>query len=227
MGATLILLEGKPGTGKSTAWEHIPHNEACIIKPNAKPLPFKGSKAKYNDQNKNVIVTNQITQLPSILKNISEKMKHVKYVLIDDFTHYFNARVMDKTFISRKSGNDAFAKWNEFGADVFASLTGTTETLREDLYIIINHHTEIKEDGTVGFKTSGKLLDNVIDAPSYFTYIFHTDILRSENGVEYRLLTNSDGMKEAKTPRGCFTDLYIPNDMKLIVDTIEKYEKGE
>lgn len=227
MGATLILLMGSPGTGKSTAWENIPYKEAFIITPNSKPLPFKGSKNKYNKENKNIHLTNQITDIPKILKGISKDLPHIKYVLVDDFTHYFNARVMDKTFIARKTGNDAFAKWNEFGADVFASLTGTTETLRDDLYIIINHHTEIKEDGTIGFKTSGKLLDNVIDAPSYFTYIFHTDVLRTENGVEYRLLTNSDGIKQAKTPRGCFEDLYIPNDMKLIIDTIERYEKGE
>ena len=51
-------------------------------------------------------------------------------------------------------------------------------------------------------------------------------MIESNGKMEYRFLTNSDGIKLAKTPRGCF-DKYIPNDYKLVLDTIDKYQKGE
>lgn len=221
--AKIILVQGMSGTGKSTSWENIPSEQAYIITPNAKPLPFRGSAKKYNESNKNIKVTNQLVDVPKILKAISDTLPNVKYVLIDDYTHFQNARMMDDSFMANKG----FDKWNAFGKDIFKTITGVTETLRDDLYIVYNSHVEQKDNGDVTFKSSGKLLDNTIDVVSYFTYVFHTDVQIKGDKVEYRFLTNSNGSKQAKTPKGCFTELYIPNDMKSVIDTIEAYESGE
>lgn len=223
MSATIILVQGLSSTGKSTSWENIPSDQAYIITPNAKPLPFRGSAKKYSEANKNIKVTNQLTDIPKVLKAISDSLPNVKYVLIDDFTHYQNARMMDDTFMQNKG----FEKWNAFGRDIFKSLTGVTETLRDDLYIVYNSHVELKDNGDVTFKSSGKLLDNTIDVVSYFTYVFHTDVQTKGDKIDYKFLTNNNGSKQAKTPKGCFSELYIPNDMKLAIDTIQAYEAGE
>ena len=223
MGARNILVEGPSGTGKSTAWENIPSDKAFIITPNAKPLPFRGSAKKYNTANKNILITNKLTDIPAVLLQIN-KQEHIKYVLIDDFTHYQNARMMQDAFISNKG----YEKWNIFGKDIFNSITGTTESLRDDLTIVYNSHVELNNDNQYVFKSSGKLLEGTIDPVSYFTYVLHTDIIsKSEGKVEYTFLTNSDGSKQAKTPRGCFKDLHIPNDIMSAINTIEEYEKGE
>lgn len=223
MGARNILVEGMSGSGKSTSWENIPHTESVIISPNSKPLPFKGSAKKYNKENKNLLVSNKLTDIPMYLKAISDRPE-IKYVLVDDFTHYQNARMMDGVFINNK----AFDKWNIFGKDVYNTITGTTETLRNDLTVVYNSHVELNNDGIYVMKSSGKLLDATIDPVSYFTYVLHTDIVKkSEDKVEYTFLTNSDGVKQAKTPRGCFNSLRVPNDMLAVIKTIEEYENGE
>jgi len=223
MSATMILVQGISGSGKSTSWENIPHEEAYIITPNSKPLPFRGSAKKYNETNKNIKVTNQFTDVPKILKAISDSLPNVKYVLIDDYTHFQNARMMSDSFVANKG----FDKWNIFGKDIFNTLTGVTETLRDDLFIVYNSHVEQKENGDVSFKSSGKLLENTIDPVSYFTYVFHTDVQTKADKVEYRFLTNNNGSKQAKTPKGMYSELYIPNDMMEVIKTIKAYNEGE
>lgn len=223
MGARNILVQGPSGTGKSTSWENIPHTEAYIITPNAKQLPFRGSAKKYNAENKNIHITNKLTDIPALLKGISEKMPHIKYILLEDYTHYQNARMMDDAFMANKG----FDKWNTFGKDIYRTITGTTEGLRSDLTIVYNSHVEQKENGDVNFKSSGKLLDNTIDVVSYFTYVLHTDVLVKGDTVEYRFLTNTNGSKQAKTPRGCFDSLYVPNDVMSVIAAIDKYENAE
>ena len=226
--ARAILVEGMSGTGKSTAWRNIPSTEAIILTPNGKRLPFQGATAKYTPFDPttgkgNVITTPNLVDISVYLKNISAGAPHIKYVLIDDFTHYFNARIMSKAFIA----DNGFAKWNKFGADVFGAFLEILPLLREDLTVVVNHHTSRNDEGRHTFKSSGKLLENTIDPVSYFTYVFHTQVLRKDTTVDYMFITNDDGIHEAKTPMGCFEDLYIDNDMYAALQQIEKYELGE
>lgn len=224
MPAKLILVEGLSGTGKSTAWETMDPATTIVITPSAKDLPFEGGSSKYT-VGKNRIVTNQLTQLPAVLKKINDEAKHIKHVLIEDFTHFFNARLMDKGFIARKLGNDAFAKWNELAADTLPIITGNAESFRDDLFIVFNAHVESNDEGIIALKTPGKLLEKSIDIVSYFTYVLQTVMTKSDTGVKYQFLTNHDGTREAKTPKGMFKDLYIPNDINLVIEAIKKYQK--
>ena len=99
--------------------------------------------------------------------------------------------------------------------------------LREDLTIVFNHHTSLNDMGEYTFKSSGKLLENTIDPVSYFTYVFHTRVFKKDSGIEYKFQTNRDGIYEAKTPRGCFDELFIDNDIYAAIQQIEKYELGQ
>ena len=224
--ARAILVEGLSGTGKSTSWRNIPSEQAIVITPNGKRLPFAGAVKNYTPFDAstgkgNVITTANLNDIAVQLRGINSA-PHIKYVLIDDYTHYFNARIMSKSFIN----DTGFAKWNKFGADVFGSFLELLPTLREDLTIVVMHHVSRDETGRYTFKTSGKLLDNTIDPVSYFTYVLHTLVVRRDNLIEYNFITNDDGLHEAKTPMGCFPDLYIPNDIYEVIKQIEKYELG-
>jgi len=225
--ARAILVEGRSGTGKSTAWRNIPAEQAIVITPNGKRLPFQGAVSKYTPFDPatgkgNVITTPNLNDIAGYIKGINSAA-HIKFVLIDDFSHYFSARIMSKSFIA----DTGFAKWNKFGADVFGAFLELLPSLREDLTVVVNHHTTQDALGRYTFKSSGKLLESTIDPVSYFTYVFHTDVLRKDTTVEYMFITNDDGVHEAKTPMGCFPDLYVPNDIFECIKVIEKYEKGE
>ncbi len=227
MAATLILLEGQSGTGKSTSWETMDELKSYVITPNSKPLAFEGGRTRYCKENKNISYGVDLMTIAPLLKTINEKAPHIKYIFLEDFTHHFNKRVMDKGFISKKVGGEAFAKWNELASDIMNNIITTAEGMRDDVYVIVAAHTQINENGMEVLKTPGKLLDQSIDIPSYFTYIFHTNVIMKDgNNREYRFLTNSDGVHQAKTSKGCFKELYIPNDMKLVIDTIDKYQSA-
>ena len=71
------------------------------------------------------------------------------------------------------------------------------------------------------------MLDNQVKIPSYATYMFHALIRDGEDGPEYVFQTNSAEGREAKSPMGCFKDLYVENDLKMILDTIEEYENSD
>lgn len=130
--------------------------------------------------------------------------------------------------MAQNTGGATFARWNVFGADVFNSFWSKADNMREDLTIIVNHHTTIKDDGTLGFKTSGKLLDNEVDCPSQVEYIFHTRVMEGNDGkMAYKYQTNSDGVHEAKTPMGMFDEQFIDNDIFAAIQVIDAYENGE
>lgn len=225
MPATQILVIGDQGTGKSSAWASMNPEETLIITPNAKPFPWEGSAKQYVI-GKNRVQTKELSAIPALLEKINKERLNVKTVLVDDLTHFFNARTTSPAFVARRLGNDAYAKWGELANDV-ARCIDLGETFRDDLTIVYNGHTEMNDEGLVAMLTPGKLLDRDIKVPSYFTYVFHSLVVKNEKDIEYKFLTNKDGRHDAKTPRGCFTQLLIDNDMKMIIDRIRKYQSGE
>jgi hypothetical protein len=224
MPATQILVIGDQGTGKSTAWESMDPETTLIISPNSKPLPWPGSAKQYI-VGKNRIQTNKLVDIPTVLNTVNNDLKHIKAVLVEDLTHFYNARTTSSEFMARKLGNDAFAKWGELASDI-ARVIALGETYRDDLTIVYNGHTEMHDTGIIAMLSPGKLLDKDIKPPSYFTYVLHSLVVNSDKNIEYRFLTNKNGTHDAKTPKGCFTELLIPNDMNQVIKTIHNYQNG-
>jgi hypothetical protein len=88
-------------------------------------------------------------------------------------------------------------------------------------------HTKTDKDGQSVLHTPGKLLEDAIKIPSYFTYVLHSNVEEGEDGLpRYYFLTNriGDG-KEAKSPEECL-ETKEENDYKAIIDKIEAYHNG-
>jgi hypothetical protein len=235
----LIGVVGNSSTGKTTGFRNMPPKETAMLLPNNKlQLPFPGSKKNYVKYNKedntgNLFISNKLAHVAPILKQVNDNMPNIKYFLIDDFTHFFNAETQSTTFRNRNSGGEAFARWADFAAKTYQTIFDKADEYRDDLTVIIHFHVEVEDgfDGThMKLKTPGKMLDRDIDIPSYFTYVLYTKVLPPAKdlaqGDRYVYVTNDDGMRPAKTPMGCFTELEIPNDMYEVVKTIDKYENG-
>jgi len=233
----LIGVVGKSGSGKTTGLRNMPPKETVLVLPNQKiQLPFPGSKknfVKYDRESKkgNVIITSSLNHIPSIIKEV-ESISHVKYMVIEDFTHFFNSRTQSEAFRGLASGNAAFKKWADLAADVYNSVF-RIDDLRDDFTLILHFHPEevdTMEGIRYQIKTPGKLLDRDIDIPSYFTYLLYTKVLPPQKDLlmedRYKYITNDDGSRPAKTPMGCF-EIMVPNDMFPIIQAIDKYELGE
>lgn len=222
-----ILIIGESGRGKSTSLRNMDPSSTMIIKPNSKPLPFKGAKSNFNTENKNVARITTFKTLTNVLHRInSEKeLQHIKTIVIEDISHYFNYRVMQD---AKKTG---FQKWTDLGVETYgAFLAGEQDELfREDLTIVLIGHVSESTDAN-GVKTSslytpGTLLERQVKIPSYVTYQFYADMEMKAGKPFYHFLTNADGTgKEAKTPMGLFEELKIDNDLNMVLEAINKYE---
>jgi len=221
-GADIILSIGNSGSGKSSSLRDLPFKETVMIRPSPKSYPFPGGDKAY------VEGVNQFTtdDMATVRATLSDSgLAKFKYVVIEDLNHFFNARTTSQAFIGMNSGNGAFAKWNIFASDVIQSFILPAQKMAEDTTLIIIAHTEIKDDGTVGLKTSGKLLDNNLYIPSYVTYVLHSLVLGDGKDVTYNYLTNADGSHLAKSPAGVFRQ-YIPSNMMDALKRIKDYKAG-
>jgi len=219
-----ILVLGEPGTGKSRAIKNLDPKTTFIIKPNKKQLPFKGADKLYNDTTvKNVSVTSDIVKAGQLIKAVNEHQKQIKTVIVEDLTHYFSARVMKDAAIS------GFDKWMKLASDTYNSFVAVEADLRDDLDLIIIAHTTTSIDGDgqsiIGLQTPGKLLENNVKIPSYFTYVLHSVAQVVGKDTEYKFLTNRENGKLAKSPEECLPQ-YIDNDYKEVFKLIHKYQNS-
>jgi hypothetical protein len=224
--ARSLLIIGPPASGKSSSIRNLMGKDTFIITPNTKELPFPGSTTQFKRLNAanpdgNVFVTESLDQISEALLHANNNPT-IKHVIVDDFSHYLTHRVLSETFIDDKG----FTKWNILGASVYKALFSVLEELREDLTVIIMHHIEIKEDGSVAEKTAGKLMDNTIMVSSWFSVVLHARVLDKEGTPLYRFQTNKASIYLAKSPPGMFSDLYVKNDLKEILDSMEAYYSG-
>ena len=105
-------------------------------------------------------------------------------------------------------------------------------SLRDDLKVFVLSHSE--NAGGVRnpqwkVKTLVKRLDSTLNVDGLFTYMLYTEIRENSDGnLERVFRTNTiKGEDTCKSPMGVFKDLYIPNDLKIVSESIDKFESGE
>ena len=215
--ANTLLIIGESGVGKSHSLQNLNPEETLIIAPNSKPLPWQGSGKTFVD-GKNVIRITELKQVPMLVDKAAQGSKF-KTVIIEDFTHLLNQRMMDPSFANSTS----WSKWNHMASDAYQALLAKHETYRKDLNIVVIAHSDVKENGAIGMRTSGKLLDNTIDIVSYFTVVLHARILRGDSGLRYVFQTHNDGQYICKSPVGMFQDDFVANDLQQVLTNITNY----
>lgn len=68
----------------------------------------------------------------------------------------------------------------------------------------------------------------MITVEGLFTYVLFTQRVKDEDGnMQYKFATQSDGTTTAKTPLGCFKEMYIDNDLAFVFDQIDKYNNED
>ena len=128
-----------------------------------------------------------------------------------------------------KANEVGFQKFTILAKDM-VDLFREARRLRDDLKIFYFTHPETVEDSgeIVGYKmkTSGKMLDNQIVLEGLFTICLYTHVDEAKDGTaSYSFVTNRYKKYPAKSPDGMFTDIKIPNNLQLVVNTIDEYYK--
>ena len=221
MSSKLVGIVGATGTGKSTSIKHLDPKETYIINVAKKELPFKGSEKLYNLENKNYKEADDANEISRLLKTLSEKAPHIKNIILEDSNYVMGFTMLDKAM------EKGYEKFSVMARDT-VTMIKTARQLRDDMTVFYFSHPDTIEDGgdIIGYKmkTSGKLIDNQINLEGLFTVVLYTNVEESKDGnIQYGFLTNRFKKIPAKSPDGMFSELKIPNDLQLVVNTLNEY----
>lgn len=173
-------------------------------------LGFKGWREMYNEEKKNYIKTNDGEVVINLLKNISEKAEHIKYVTIDTINSIMIADEM-----KRMKGKN-YNEWQDLAKCIF-DIIDIVPDLRDDLTVIFMGHTQTDDDGFTRLLTNGRKL-NKIGLEKYF----NTVLLAKARDGEYIFETRANN-STARTPLDAFDNLEIENDITKVIEIIKEY----
>jgi len=224
--STPIIVLGASGSGKSTAIRTLNPKETFLINVCRKELPFRGARTNYVEISKtnptgNCLSSDDYVTINKTITHIDTVRKEIKNIIIDD-SQYLIVNEFMKKHSTQGKGNDVFNLYNTI-ADNFWKLLWDSKLLRDDIFVFFLHHSEITEAGNIKAKTIGKMLDEKIDLPGMVTIVLYA----KREGDKNFFFTQNDGTSPAKTPDGMFTEKTIDNDLQLVINTINKYYKGE
>lgn len=233
-----ILVLAKTGFGKSTSIGHIPEigikgldpKETYLISAVNKPLPFRGGNKDYvtttlaEFKKGNRIVTNNAAEIAEIILKLSSiKNSPYKNILFDDMNYVAQDFFMKN---SLKGGWDT-PKQIGYGMHlIFEAINKVPENLN---IICFAHYEEYKDKNgdslSYRYKSTGNMVDSYITPEGKFEIVLYGKSFfdSTEKKSIRQFVTNDDGQYPAKTPVGMFKDMYIQNDMGLVLDTINEY----
>ena len=229
-----ILILAKSGFGKTTSIGEIPELGLKGLDPKTtyliscvnKPLPFRGANKKY------VITTfEQINKGNRIITNDAETVAETLDMLAN--SPYKNIVLDDMNYISQdyymknalKGGWDCPKKIGYNMGLIFDAINNIPE---DKNVICLAHYEEYKDKNgdsiSYKYKSTGNMVDSYITPEGKFEIVLYGKA--SFDGKEKKsireFVTNDDGVYPAKSPVGMF-DLYIPNDLGVVVETANQY----
>ncbi len=230
--SNLIGLAGLSNSGKSSSLKYLTPEETFIISCTNKQLQIPGFRKKYPKVTisdgkllGNWLISNNYAQIQKIMKYVSQSRPEIKVLVIDDANY----------LLSNATFQDALIKGYEkftIQAKNYYDLIEGALNLRDDLTVVFISHIENSGtdlDPNWRLYTTGKMLTNAINLDGLFSYLLYTEryIPDGEEEVHYRIKTRTDGNDTCRSVAGCFTDKYIEPNLKMVIDTINKFEAGE
>lgn len=223
--SNLVIILGSSGAGKSTSIKTLNPQETVVLNVLGKDLPFKGSRANYTREKKNLIQSSKWDSISSMMQSISSNMPDIHNIVIDDAIYIMRTEFFDR---SKEKGYD---KYNEL-ADHFRKIIAIGNSLRDDITVFMMLHTETLEaDGSViGYKAStvGKLLDKMYNPLESVSITLFAQPKYDEKGKpEFGFWTHPmkvNGIEiPAKSPSEMFEEDFIPNSLQLVLDKMHEY----
>lgn len=223
--ANVVLILGKSGSGKSTSIKGLNPKETVVFNILKKRLPFKGSSSLYNLENKNLFNLDEYDKLNSYLQSINKNAPHIKNIVTDDITY-----IMRKEYF-KTAKITGFNKFIDI-ASHFQSIISIAENMRDDINFFILMHSEdvVSDNSIVGYKPStvGKLIDSSYNPMEVVPMLLYSAVKYDENKnpiygfYTHRCLEGSIEIP-AKTPEGMFEEDFIPNDLGIVVKSMNDY----
>jgi hypothetical protein len=203
---------GKSGTGKSYSMRNLDPKTTYLIGAVKKILPWKGGRADYSIEKKNVFYTMNYMQIFDYIHRINLNAPHIKNIVIDDSQYLMGGEFMGRAL------ETGFTKFTEIGKKYYDLIMFCKE-MRDDLNIFFLTHTEEDEQKHTKMKTIGKMLDDKICLEGLFTVILETQV----SDGEYKFMTQNNGRNTARSPHEMFSGSLIDNDLAQVDKAMRDY----
>jgi hypothetical protein len=200
-----VLIIGKSASGKSTSLRNF-GKEAGLINVLGKPLPFSTSE----DKRMGSIKTDNIQVIMDVLSRAQ-----VNTFVIDDAGYLLTNNYMREHGDAR----DTYKFFDNLGTSFWSLVTFVKDGLPDNKIVYFIMHEEKNDFGDIKPKTIGKMLDDKVCVEGMFTIVLRAECLAGE----YIFHTRTTGTDVTKTPMGMFDTPTIPNDLKMVDDTIREY----
>ena len=207
-----VLIIGRSGSGKTYSLKNFKEGEVGVISVEKGRLPFRSSiktikvpKDPTEGQAKDAASVNAAKYV-WIMKAI--RNAKAKAIVIDDSQYLLVNELFDRTY------ERSYDKFTDM-AKHFRDLIHFINEMEEDNKIVyFLHHSELDTDGREKTKTCGKMLDEKLVVEGCFDIVIYCQ--------DHKFFTQSNGQTTAKTPEDMFP-LEIPNDLKMVDETIREY----
>ena len=197
--ATIVMIYGQSGTGKSASLRNFEPGDVGIINVSGKPLPFR-KKLPY-------VTTDNYASIMRVLEQAKAKS-----IVIDDSTYLMVDEFM------RTSKVVGYQKFTDMAKNFF-DLIEEARGLPDDKIVYFIGHSDTDTNGNDKFKTIGKLLDEKVTLEGKFTIVLKTVV---QDG-KYLFQTHNSGQDTVKSPMDMFEEDYIENDLAAVDKTIREY----
>lgn len=174
----------------------------------------------------NRVVTNDGDKIATVINLVASRRSDIQNIVIDDSNYIMQDLYMSKNW----SGYDIFRKLGAIMGKIFNAME-TVDAANKN-FIMIAHMEEYKDSNSdtisYRFKTVGKMVQDYITPEGKFEIVlFGKQSIDEKDGkktIIKQFVTNYDGQYPAKAPVGMFDDIYIPNDLGLVMDYVREYE---
>lgn len=234
-----ILILAKSGFGKTFSMGQIPElnhvglnpKETYVISVTSKPLTFPKSRELYKVAEKGKVASGNryISNNPEEIASLLEQLltSPFKNIVVDDFNYLMQDFYMDNAL---KGGWDTPKKIGYFMGKIFAAIEKYGDSDKN--IIVLAHGEEVpQQDGRVylKMKTTGKMVDEYVTPEGKFdvTLVGRSRFDAGSKKILKEFITNEDEFTASpKSPYGMFDELYIPNDLGLVVQKVNAYYVG-
>lgn len=205
-----ICIMGQSGMGKTYSMRNLNPKETFYMDCDGKGLNWKGWKSQYNSANKNYYRCDDPNTILNLIRQIDEKQKHIKYIVVDTINGIMIGDEM------RRMKDKGYDKWQDLSQAVYY-IVHDSNTFREDLTIILVAHVQVEDDGFTRILTNGKKL-NKIQLESMLNNVL---LAKKEEG-KFVFETTSNN-STAKTYAGAFESDVIDNDIITVIKALDEF----
>lgn len=227
--ARLILVYGQPASGKTFAVKTLAPEKTIIIDGDRKnALPWRGWKKNYSVERKNFFPAQSLDKTINIIEAVAkaDDYKHITNIVVDGLNNIMGIEETATYFGKRPQYKDNKFALYEAIKHKTIWLIEIAKGYRSDLNIIFNAHVETADPYAPGevdhLLTPGKSLGKQRKLEAAFNYTFYAKVDKEGNHFFETAPINST----ARSPEGCFP-AQIPNDLQLVIDTIDAYDIGD